>query len=117
MKHYGLKQKGTDGWLRDLNNLIFWTTSKAVANEQLKIIISQPSEYEVCEFIDDKENDMARLTDGLGLEIRVAWLINGVAGGGLWFPKEPNIDRLKEVVKQGNADYGCGTHILEERPA
>ena len=55
MKHYGLKLKGTDGWLRDQSGMIFWTTSKDIANEQLKIV--SDDDFEVCEFIDDQETE------------------------------------------------------------
>lgn len=74
MKHYGLKRRGTGGWLRDQSGMIFWTTSKAVANEQLKMVSHIfPDDFEVCEFKDDKETEQDPTDDAGGWCVEGSW--------------------------------------------
>jgi hypothetical protein len=37
MKHYGIWCIEVGGWMMDRNGMIFWTTSKAVAEAQLEL--------------------------------------------------------------------------------
>jgi hypothetical protein len=56
MKHYGLQHTATKKWLMDSGGIIFWTTSKKVAEEQLKLTNTPPN-FKVCEFVDDNETN------------------------------------------------------------
>jgi hypothetical protein len=60
MVHYGLKRKNTNGWLRDVSGMIFWTTSRVVADEQ-KNLLCDPDEFEVCKFMDDVKAEQSPL--------------------------------------------------------
>lgn len=53
MKHYGIWIPGVNKWVTSGDGLIFWTTSKAVAEEQLKRFSWYDTHPEVKEFIDE----------------------------------------------------------------
>lgn len=58
MKHFGIWCIQPATWLIDINGVIFWTSSKAVAEAYLVICnkgTGNPRPLEVREFIDDTE--------------------------------------------------------------
>ncbi len=56
LRHYGIWVTVADTWMMDDSGIIFWTTSRAVAEAQLrKTISSFSSRLEVKEFIDTPE--------------------------------------------------------------
>lgn len=54
MKHYGIWTVKDSAWVRNMDGMIFWTTSMAVAQAQLELMAPMPDyPCEVKEFSED----------------------------------------------------------------
>ena len=49
------------------------------------------------------------------IEMRISWDIDMRTGKSLWYPRAKCGESLKQIVAEGNAKYGIGTHWTEEK--
>lgn len=53
MTHFGILQTLTGKWMVDQLGIVFWTTSKAVAEAQLEQMLGDKTFFQVSPFLDE----------------------------------------------------------------